>query len=261
MPDPAERFIEAATAPLADNAELQMMAAQELRAAIDNRPEAAQGDSLEQAAANLEQNARRRERWKAVLYAITAVVAILAAIPVASDSIRLRVGPWAFFFPVQKVAELLGPLTPSERLLLFGDLSQPKRAAALERLWESDRKDPALFAIYARASAAERKLPADFVKTADLIDPQNAWFRYLAAGVTGLRSVEETKVPYRVRKVNPNIHLLATAHVRSNCHAHRTLLCDGADFWSSQSSKSSRRTRTRRPIRTIPGSCWRSTMA
>jgi hypothetical protein len=201
--DPAERFIEAAVRPLADNAELQMMAAQELRAAIENAPEGALGDSLEQAAANLE-SARPRNNWKIILYAAAALAAILVAIPVARDCIRLRVGPWAFLWPGQRLVELLGPLTASERLLLFGDHSQPKRAAALERLWESDRENPALFAIYARACAAERKLPADFLKTSDRIDPQNAWFRYLAAGVTGYKSVEETRVPYRIRKVNPD---------------------------------------------------------
>ena len=54
MSTPAERFIEAATAPLAANAEMQVLAGQELRAAIEAAPQPPDADSLDQAAGNLE---------------------------------------------------------------------------------------------------------------------------------------------------------------------------------------------------------------
>ena len=199
MTDPAaaERFIEAAVRPLADNAELQMMAAQELRAAIEGRPEAATGDSFEQAAENL-QKAPKKEQWKVILYFVAALAAILVAIPMARDYLQLRLALR------EGVPGLFSQLTPSERLLLFGDPSQPRRSEKLKRLWESDRGDPAFFAIYARACAAERILPTDLLQAADRVDPQNAWFRSLAAGVKSYKSVEATKVSYRARKLNPN---------------------------------------------------------
>ncbi|MCW1922864.1 hypothetical protein OKA05_09905 [Luteolibacter arcticus] len=211
MPDPAERFIEAAVRPLADNPEMQMLAAQELRAAMEKGPEGVSDASLEQATANLEKAPSKRH-WKTYLYAAALVAAIFAAIPVARDYMRLRLASWALFamtdswavaLPgppfepdvIQQVPGLFGPLTASERLLLFGDLSQPSKAEAMRRLWDSSPEDPALFADYARACTSKQSLPVDFLKTADRLDPQNAWFRYLAAGVTAYKSVEARRSP------------------------------------------------------------------
>ena len=89
MPDPAERFIEAAVSPLGHNAELQMMAAQELRAMISAVPERPGCDLLEEAAESLEKGWPAK-RWRQVLYAVTALVAILTVVPVARDYMRWR---------------------------------------------------------------------------------------------------------------------------------------------------------------------------
>jgi hypothetical protein len=71
MPDPAERFIEAATSPLADNPELQIAARHELAGVIGNAGPGT-GDSLDTAAARLEQ--RRSGKWRYILYAITGII-------------------------------------------------------------------------------------------------------------------------------------------------------------------------------------------
>ncbi len=220
MPDPSERFIEAATRSLGDNAELQLMAAQELRAAISAMPEGAGGDSLEEAAANLE-NGRSAGRWKVILYAMTALVAILAAIPVARDYMRLRLAIYGLFamtdheavalpgLPLDehagsRVPEIIGDFSPSERLLLFGDLSKADQPDRFKALWNSEPDNPAYFAEFARACVERGSLPPDFLRTADRLDPQNAWFRYLAAGVAARGAVEETGARYLIRKRGGN---------------------------------------------------------
>jgi hypothetical protein len=217
--DPAEQFIQAAVRPLADNAELQMMAAQELQAVIKNAPESASAIPLDHATEKLE-NARPKEPWKVILYAAALIAALLAAIPVTRDLLRIRLASWTIFsgfdtpfigFPgprpgpdaIRRAPDLFGPLTSSDRLLLFGDLSQPTKEAAMRRLWESAPEDPALFADYARVTPLKSGLPVDFLKTADRLAPENAWFRYFAASVAAYKSVESTKVPYHLLKQTP----------------------------------------------------------
>src|SRR3989442_13427062 len=49
-----------------------------------------------------------------------------------------------------------------------------------------------------------------------------------------------------VRELDSDVHLPAAIHVRSHSHAHRRYsFSDGARFWSSQSSSSADRIRTR----------------
>ncbi|MEK7953069.1 hypothetical protein [Luteolibacter soli] len=230
MPDPAERFIEAAVRPLADNAELQLMAAQELRSVLSQESGEHRGDSLEQAAANLE-TARPKSRAKVILYVAAALAVVLAAIPLARDYVRLRLASYDLFAMTdpaaiglpglpfgpdidQKVPGLFGPLTAPERLLLFGDPSQPSKADVIKSLWDSDPGNPALFADYARTVASGPDIPPDLLKTADRLDPQNAWFRYLAAGAKARGNINELPVPSHVLKLNPKApryHIFDTA--------------------------------------------------
>lgn len=205
MPDPAERFIAAATAPLGDNAELQMMAEQELRDVLASAPARPGSDSLEVAAENLETEWPWK-RWKAVLYGLAALAAVLAAIPVARDLMRYRLAShamWAmgdsssFGLPRPpliadaraRVPELFGTHTPSQRRLLFGDLSKPTDSERFKALWESDPSDPACFAEYFHAAVEEQLALPGLLKTADRLDPQNSWYRYMAAGAAARGSV------------------------------------------------------------------------
>ncbi|WP_193210863.1 hypothetical protein [Luteolibacter marinus] len=128
MPESAERFIAAAVRPLGDNAELEMMAAQELRGAILAAGPPAGCDSLDEAAANIGKEAANW-RWKSVLYAVTAVVTILVSIPLARDYMNYRLASYALFsmssdrpalpgLPFQddvglRVAGILGDFSPA----------------------------------------------------------------------------------------------------------------------------------------------------
>src|SRR5688572_6134741 len=72
MPDPAERFIDAAVRPLGDNAELEVIATREIRDTLAAHP--APAERLLAATRRLEANPRIRRGWRTSLYLITAVV-------------------------------------------------------------------------------------------------------------------------------------------------------------------------------------------
>lgn len=83
-------------------------------------------------------------------------------------------------------------LTKEEELLLYGDPKRTGKAEQMKALWESDPTNPAFFADYALYYLREhRKLPADFLKIAHDIDPENAWFTCLAASVKERRTTEK----------------------------------------------------------------------
>ena len=217
MSDPAERFIHAAVAPLEDNAELQMMAAQELRGGLVIGPLQEHSDSLETAADGLEAR-RSGELWKRILYPMAAVAAVIGLVPVIRDFYKMRVGkdslinrssslgallpgPSLGGNPATRMPDLFGKLSPERRLLLFGDPSASAWPDRYRALWSSDGTNPMLFADYARAmSETTTRLPADFIATADLLDPDNGWFRHLAAGIEARDATSHNLVPYRIAK-------------------------------------------------------------
>lgn len=224
-PDSAERFIAAATAPLGDNAELQMMAAQELRDALPSATARPGSDSLELAAENLE-TGWPWKRWKAVLYVLAGLAAILAAIPVARDYSRLRLWEHTYCWmnddfrmslpgpPITadarlRVPDLFGKFTPAQRLLLFGDLTKPTESERFKALWDSEPSDIILFAEYFRAATAEGSVPVPtLLHTADRLDPQNAWYRHVAAAALARGTVE--RIPNRkpgARKPRPHYRI------------------------------------------------------
>ena len=59
-------------------------------------------------------------------------------------------------------------------------------------LWDSEPENPAYFAEYSTAHQREfGKLPDDFLQTARRLDPDNAWFTYVAAAALGKNSCED----------------------------------------------------------------------
>lgn len=216
MPDPVERFIAAATAPLADNAELQMTAAEELRQGFEGRE--INAEKLEKTAEILESRKRRRSPWL-WLYAATAVAVLAVVAMVAPDYQRYQVGiklhrrhetltsrhPSGGFRSdtVARLPALLGDFTAEESMLLFGDLS-PGRVftpTQFEAAWLKNPDNPMLLAQHGRAVARRGSLPPDFIKEADRLDPRNSAFRLLAAGVAARKAVGEAsgKLPYAVK--------------------------------------------------------------
>jgi len=80
---------------------------------------------------------------------------------------------------------------PPEALLLLGDQSEPLLEQKRD-LWDSEPENPAFFAEYAVAHYSQHKvLPPDYFETAARLDPDNAWFDYYGAAVTGYKSVRK----------------------------------------------------------------------
>lgn len=201
MPDPAERFLAAATAPLGDNAELQVMARRELEGCLVDGGE----EALEEATVVLEKGKPRRG-WKIALYAVTAVVSIvslgvLARLLPMIPAFRTLLSPFTATSPPSpaKMEARLGKgLNTEQRLLLFGDTSKTDPAERYKALWTSDPENPAFFADYALHYIDEHdRLPSDFLETADKLDPDNAWFTVVAAGVTAKNSVKRNRLSPR----------------------------------------------------------------
>lgn len=196
MPDPAERFLDAATASLAENAELHVMARRELEDAISSAG-AGKGDSLAEAAVRLEK-ARPRRGVRIALYAATAAVSIISLGLLAKTQGLIDGAVSSLFSGAvgdqspQKVRERLGEgLNSGQRLLLFGDPSQADPGNQFKPLWDSDPGNPAYFARFALSYiAVHDRLPPDFLETAHRLDPDNAWFTMVAMGVTAKDAVK-----------------------------------------------------------------------
>lgn len=217
MPDPAERFITAATAPLGDNAELQMMAAQELRDGIMIGPLQEHCDSLETAAGHLE-TGRKFRHWKRLFYATTAILAVTASVPMVHDILKFRVGerylggrgtgpvPMTAGLPFggvvsTRLQDIFGDLSANQEFLLFGDPAAGTFPERFRALRAGDPTNPVFLADYARAcSESVAGLPPDFLVAVDRVDPDNGWFHHLAAGVEARNATAFNHVPYRVAK-------------------------------------------------------------
>jgi hypothetical protein len=196
MPDPAERFLAAATAPLGDNAELQVMARRELEECLVD----GDAEDLAVATETLERKKPRRG-WKIALYAVTAAVSVvslglLGRMATTIEGVRMILSPLAarqrLPSPVKKEAHLGKNLNAEQRLLLFGDTSNSNPAERFKTLWDSDPGNPAYFAEYSIHYINESdRLPPDYLETAANLDPDNAWFTLMAAGVAAEGSVKQ----------------------------------------------------------------------
>jgi hypothetical protein len=207
MPDAEERFITAAVAPLGDNAEMRLMAERELRSILEDTKPAIPASSLEVAAGNLER-ALSRTRGRIALYCLTAVASVAMLIPVWRDYRRLEVARYHVFamtdaagaLPMmpfvnradEKLPGIFGEFSVNEIKLLFGDPSKAGDFDQFKVLAVLDPKRAAFHAEYARHFCEWRNpLPMDYLDTADRLDPDNSWFRYLAAGIAARDGVGE----------------------------------------------------------------------
>lgn len=199
----SERFIAAAVRPLADNAEMQMMAGRELRHLLASRRPSANHDALLKDAATSLETAPSRVPWKTWLYALCAVVSILVAIPVIRDYQRLRLASWGLFAMTDPFAlalpgpsfgqtvnadveKLIGDFSPQQELLLFGSRTEGG-SVRFRALWDLDPENVAYFSQHFLTSIdgydPSPPDPKDLLEAADRLDPGNAWFRYIAAAV------------------------------------------------------------------------------
>jgi len=227
MSDPAERFIEAAVRPLADNAELEILARSELHEVLSQHPDVPAA-SLGESAARLEKSEKLRPwpAWKLALYVVTAVVSV-AAFNVVGRSynvIRELSGQFGSSFATTASPSrtksgnaFARGLSPEQRLLLEGDTSHSLKSDRMKALWNSDPGNAAYFAEYAIYYRQDHeRLPADFLDTARRLDPDNAWFTLMEASVNAKGSVERGKLTPKEKKdeVLPSYRVLDEARLQ-----------------------------------------------
>ncbi|MCW1914864.1 hypothetical protein OJ996_14850 [Luteolibacter sp. GHJ8] len=185
MPDATERFISAARSHLEDNAEMQVVAERELRGMMEGH---AEQDAAIQIAAD-----RLRKRGRGGRAAVAAAVVI-----------ALVSGGWQVFRAYEQREMIKASINleyPDEfpRWLAKEDATEAQRWMLFnetEPLWESDRKNPAYFANHSRRLLKDyRRLPEDFLKTAEAIDPLNGYFLFMAAENAAKGSVESDPDP------------------------------------------------------------------
>jgi hypothetical protein len=203
MPDPAERFLAAATAPLGDNAELQAMARRELETCLTAGDEKA----LAMATKRLEAGGGGGQKWKTGFFMLTAVVSIMTLGLAGRDAAHylelLNIIELSGSGPSEKRIEALlsKELTADQRLLLFGDTSKSLPSERMKALWDSDPGNPAYFADYTiRFIRDHERIPPDFLATAAKLDPDNAWFTLAAAAASAKGSVEKKIMSIEDRK-------------------------------------------------------------
>jgi hypothetical protein len=218
-----ERFIEAAVRMLGDNAEMQVVAERELRAMVENAEPEIPATSLEVAAGNLERS--RSRRWGQVaLYCLTAVASVAMLIPVWRDYRRLEVARWHVFamsdpagaLPAmpfanrsgEKLPGIFGEFSAEEVALLFGDTTRIGDIDQFKVLTDLDPESAAFYAEYAKHHCRRgNPLPKDYLAAAERLDPDNSWFRYLAAGIAARDGVGQRSLQFKrgvgVAKVVP----------------------------------------------------------
>jgi len=188
MSVPKERLIESAVRPLEVNAEMRLAAKRLLdEAVIEDAP----GTEDAVARWNAVDAKRGLRGWQTMLWVALAVVSVTVLLRDYQEigryvARRERIGREAVYMPKQP-ADFTRNLTREQTLLL----SYNPKLSARKELWRLDPDNPAYFAEYAVAYARDsRSLPPDFLTTARRLDPENAWFTWLAAAVE-LRSALE----------------------------------------------------------------------
>lgn len=188
-------LIEAASRPLADNAELHLAAVGFLNGLKTT------DDGAEEAVSrwNALDAGKCRPVWWLVL---GAMLILISGVVFLRDSVEmLRYFQWGGaaaeeFAQQPPISEerISARLDERQKLLLFGDMNQEDKDERKAALWRSEPENPAFFAEYACAYYSEHeKLPPDFLETAARIDPDNAWFTHLAAAVAGKKCVKRNE--------------------------------------------------------------------
>ena len=241
MDDLKERFTETAVRPLADNAEMRLAAARLLsELTVSNDGNAAEAIQRWDA-----MDAKKRKPLGRIM--LFSILAIVSAVILIDGGRRVFDKPSVFgltsdmFYGYPKMTDEMVSrnLSAGQRLLLFGDASKSTKAEQMKALWDSAPTNPAYFADYARAYLSDyKKLPLDFLVTARGLDPQNAWFTYVAAGVKAKAAVKIRKRPKGAKaaneppewdvideaKFNESLALFREARNQSRCESYEAKL-------------------------------------
>ncbi len=192
-----QRLIESAVRPLDDNAEMRMAASRLLDELVT---EDAPGAEIAVARWVVVDTRPRKPLWRILLWglllSVSGLVGFHAVRVIASYQNQIGDLPTDLFYsdPAVNDESVAANLTEEQRLLVFGDLSRSEEWERMQALWESEPENPAYYARYAETYISETgSLPPDFLKIAGEIDPDNAWFTYIAAGVTAKDAVRKRK--------------------------------------------------------------------
>ena len=188
-------LIETALRPFAGNAEMQL-AARHLLSELTVSNDGSAADAIQRWDAI---DARKRKPlWRIVLFSVVAVVSAILMVDVSKDLLTYGrfYSSMTNFMTIgsgnRYQQQLEKRLSAPQRLLLFGDSSQPTRAGKMKALWDSEPENPAYFSEYVKAYLSDNdRLPPDSLETARRIDPQNSWFTYLAAAAECKASVKK----------------------------------------------------------------------
>ncbi|MEO5917821.1 MAG: hypothetical protein ABIS50_26550 [Luteolibacter sp.] len=210
MNDPKADFIKEATRGLPENAELIAAANGLLESVVT-------GSEKELTNAVTRWQAMDRgwlaKLWRWILYGLLLIVSGI----IVGDAVRML---WDYdeaisamdgstfvdvFHSAPKVTEeqVAAILTDAQKLLVFGDRSKSSPAEQMKALWDSDPENPSYFAEYSAVYLDKyHKLPEGFLETARRIDPDNAWFTHVAAGVRALNAVKSREQSKAARVAN-----------------------------------------------------------
>ena len=231
--------IEAAIRPLADNAE-QRQSAASLLSELRSPDDSADAEAIDRW--NASDQAKCKPVWRMVLYV---VLAIVSAIVIAKGTPTVMV--YRVFYSLITGSYNYPKATPPwatqlndrQKLLLFGDLSQGTQSEQMKGLWDSEPENPAYFAEFARTYHSDnKKLPPNFLATARRIDPENAWFTYLAAVEEGGDCIEKQKLSKAAReageamtykildqaRLDRSVELLHEAAQQPRCEEYRAAI-------------------------------------
>lgn len=192
-PVPADPLIEAATLPLADNPELRLAAAGFLESVRKPDPQAGQSAIVRWA--ELDGRKRGSRAWVlwGLLIAVSAVVWMMEARSLWQHAQWVRfVQEGMGAMPEDLIERVAARLKPEDRMLALGDVAEEEDADRIMRLWEThpDRREyyPEHVSKYVRK---HRELPKDYWQVVGRLDPDNAWYWYLAASVHARDSVKQ----------------------------------------------------------------------
>jgi hypothetical protein len=192
-------LIEVALRPLAANAEMQLAAAGFLKM-IRAGSSGGEGEMVRRWE---ELDAGKRSNWKLGLWGLVTMAALAVLVTDLAGVLRVwNSRPnWEDNQATLAAAEtrIAGRLDPQQRTLMFGDISLADAVRRKEALWKSEPENPAFFVEYLVACHSHGAgLPEGFLETARRIDPDNAWFTYLAAAAEA-RSCVTRKSPRSTR--------------------------------------------------------------
>ncbi len=145
---------------------------------------------------------RSRPRWRWMLYVLIAILSLVVLSKIiyiaSSTAVYMDTGgrnKLTKYLVTEAKKRFRKNFNAEQKLILYGDASRKIQSEQIKGLWDSDPENPVFFSEYVRVYLSENdKLPPNFLETAEKIDPDNAWFLYLAASAEAQGSVEKNKI-------------------------------------------------------------------